>query len=185
MAIVSTELEGCFEIISGVHQDLRGSFVKVFQGSAFKAAGLRGDWQEIYYTTSQRNVLRGMHFQTPPADHVKLVTCVAGKVLDVIVDLRNGSPTYGHFISRQLSPEQGRSLYIPSGMAHGFLALEHDSIMQYMVTSEHAPENDAGILWSSFGFSWPVDNPILSERDKKHPELSKYTSPFFFQSTRQ
>ena len=158
--------------------DARGGFVKSFHAPNFEGLGLRTDWREEYFTTSAKNVVRGMHFQTPPAHHVKLVFCVAGRVLDVVLDIRTQSPTFGQAVSVELEPNSGVGLYVPVGCAHGFLSLTDDSVMYYKVTSVHAPEHDCGIAWDSFGFDWPVTDPVLSPRDVDHPALVDFASPF-------
>jgi dTDP-4-dehydrorhamnose 3,5-epimerase len=121
--------------------------------------------------------LRGMHFQLPPAAHDKLVYCPVGKVLDVVLDLRS-SAKRGRFISRELNASNREMLFIPRGCAHGFVALEDESMMVYQTSTVHSPAHDAGVLWNSFGFAWPVANPILSERDQKFPALRDFKSPF-------
>jgi dTDP-4-dehydrorhamnose 3,5-epimerase len=173
-------LPGAFIVRPRVLTDARGSFVKTFHEPSFANRGLRTDWTEEFQSSSRRGVIRGMHFQTPPADHAKLVFCSAGSVLDVIVDLRCGSPTYGEHRSLTLHAEQGTGIYIPTGCAHGFLSLSDTSTMYYKVTSVHAPTCDAGIAWDGFGFVWPVEGPLLSERDRGHPPLAAFVSPFAY-----
>lgn len=180
MELKDTGIPGCYEISCKVFSDNRGRFVKTFNDAAYKSLGLRTDWCEEYYSVSREKVIRGMHFQTPPMDHAKLVYCLSGEVLDVVVDLRVGSPTYGEVRSLELSSTIGNALYIPAGLAHGFLSLTAESVMQYKVTSAHSPGHDAGILWSSIPFEWPVEIPILSARDVSHSALSDYQSPFLF-----
>jgi len=177
-----TEIPGCFVVQSRAMRDTRGAFVKTFHAPRFDELGLRTDWREEYFTSSVGGVIRGMHFQTPPADHAKLVFCVAGEVLDVIVDLRRGSPVFGRVCSFTLTPESGRGIYIPVGCAHGFVSLSELSVMYYKVTSVHSPEHDAGVAWDSIGFDWPVQDPILSDRDRRHPRFADYDSPFVFSS---
>lgn len=181
MEFEATELPGCFCVHGRRSADDRGSFVKAFRMDSFEAAGLRGDWREAYWSTSRRGVLRGMHFQLPPADHAKLVYCTAGQVLDVVLDLRRGSPTFGEHRAFELDEENGVGVYIPSGCAHGFVSLSASSTMYYNVTSVHSPQHDAGIAWDSFGFDWPVEAPILSPRDLSHLRLEAFDSPFTFQ----
>ncbi|TWA82769.1 dTDP-4-dehydrorhamnose 3,5-epimerase [Azospirillum brasilense] len=159
-------------------QDVRGDFVKLLHADTFRQADLPIDVREIYVSTSVRNTIRGMHFQTPPHDHAKFVTCLKGRAQDVVLDLRKGSPTYGQAGGIELDGQAPVLVIIPSGFAHGFLALEDDTTMAYLVTSEHAPANDAGVLWSSFGFAWSVDAPILSERDRAFPALADFQTPF-------
>jgi dTDP-4-dehydrorhamnose 3,5-epimerase len=178
MQINTTSFAGCLEVMCPVSHDKRGSFVKVFHHDNFQANGLRTDWKEEYYSVSARHVLRGMHFQTPPADHAKFVFCSHGTILDVLVDLRQKSPTFGQNLSFELCSQKGNGIYIPPGIAHGFLSLTENAMVQYKVTSMYSPENDCGILWSSIGFSWPISNPVISDRDSHHPQLSSFESPF-------
>lgn len=178
MELIPTALEGCFQVSPFFAQDDRGTFVKTFHAERFSALGLPIVWREEYYSNSRKGVIRGMHFQTPPHDHEKLVYCIQGQVLDVVLDLRTGSATRGRHIAVKLDAAHGQGLMIPKGMAHGFLALTEDVLMAYKVTSVYAPENDAGIRWDSFGLNWGVDQPIVSTRDRAHPKLSEYNSPF-------
>ncbi len=178
MEFIPTALEGCYQVSPFFAQDERGTFVKTFNSERFTALGLPTDWREEYYSSSRKGVIRGMHFQTPPHDHQKLVYCMQGQVLDVVVDLRMGSPTHGRYLALKLDAAQGQGLMIPKGMAHGFLALTEDVLMAYKVTSVYAPESDAGIRWDSFGLDWGVDNPIVSVRDCAHPKFSEFNSPF-------
>ena len=178
MELVPTALEGCDQVSPFFAKDERGTFVKTFHAELFSALGLPIDWREEYYSSSRKGVIRGMHFQTPPHHHEKLVYCIQGQVLDVVVDLRMGSPTHGRHIAVKLDAARGQGLMIPKGMAHGFLALTENVMMAYKVTTVYTPENDAGIRWDSFGFDWGVDKPILSIRDCAHPKLSEFDSPF-------
>lgn len=157
--------------------DLRGSFIKTLSQSLLKSLGVDFNFQEEYYSASKKNVVRGMHFQLPPYDHIKLVYCLSGAVLDALLDLRPG-PGYGQFYSVELNENSPRLLIIPKGVAHGFKSLEDNSVMVYKTSSEYAPEYDAGILWNSFGFDWGLSNPILSQRDSLHPQLEDFKSPF-------
>jgi dTDP-4-dehydrorhamnose 3,5-epimerase len=179
--IKPTKIAGCFEIQPKVFEDVRGHFVKVFQTKEFAAHGLEANFAEEYYSVSSKNVIRGMHFQMPPLDHVKVVYCVQGSVLDVIIDLRIGSPTYGQHSVIELSSAKANSLYIPTGMAHGFCALSDQSIMVYKVSTIYAPSNDAGIRWNSIGLAWPTNKPILSARDQTFVPLDQFRSPFQYE----
>ena len=134
--------------------------------------------REEFFSTSAKDVLRGMHFQIPPHAHQKLIYCVNGKVLDVLLDLRQCSPTYGRSISLELSAANRHVLYIPVGFAHGFLSMEDQSCLVYKTDAVHAPLHDAGIRWDSFGFAWPSDAPLISGRDLAHPAFSEFHSPF-------
>ena len=179
MELQESGIAGCYLVKPRVIADPRGSFAKTFHADQFAQLGLRTDWREEYFSTSGKGVLRGMHFQLPPAEHAKLVFCIAGEVLDVVLDLRRGSPTEGQCRSFTLSGLNA-GLYIPVGCAHGFLSTSASSTMFYKVTSVHAPEQDAGVAWDSFGFDWPVDAPLLSDRDRRHPALRDFASPFVF-----
>lgn len=180
MRITSIEIPGCFEIQPEVFRDRRGTFVKVLQEEVFQRHGLVTQFAEEYYSSSRKGVLRGLHFQLPPHDHVKLAYCVSGRVFDAIVDLRRGSPTYGRHITLELSAEKANLLYLPSGIAHGFCVLSASAVVIYRVTTVYAPDYDAGILWNSVGIPWPVERPILSERDRGFPRFEDFHSPFVF-----
>lgn len=180
MEVEDTGLPGCFLVRPRVITDNRGSFVKTFHAPDFEALSLRTDWKEEYCSSSRVGVVRGMHFQLPPADHAKLVYCVGGEVLDVVLDLRHGSPTQGQHRSFTLSAENGMGLYIPTGCAHGFVATRSPSAMYYKVTSVHSPDHDSGIAWNSFGFDWPTEAPVISDRDRRHLPLPEFETPFVF-----
>ncbi|MBE0471746.1 MAG: dTDP-4-dehydrorhamnose 3,5-epimerase [Methyloprofundus sp.] len=174
MKVIPTPLDGVFEIENRVFQDHRGMFVKNFHEGVFKEAGLETEFKESFYSTSTKGVLRGMHFQLPPHDHAKLVYVTSGKILDVAVDIRKGSPTFGQYFSTKLSTDNSKSLYMAKGFAHGFLTLSASATVVYMTTTVHTPESDAGIRWDSFGFDWLVENPIMSDRDKNFSLLEGF-----------
>jgi len=180
MNIEPTDIPGCYLLQARVMHDTRGSFVKTFHTPRSEELGLRTDWREEYFSISAPGVIRGMHFQLPPADHAKMVFCLTGEVLDVVVDLRRGSPAFGKAQSFTLSAANGRGLYLPTGCAHGFLSVSGPSGMYYKVTSVHSPAHDAGIAWDSLGFDWPVDAPVLSDRDRQHPALVDFDTPFLY-----
>ena len=119
-----------------------------------------------------------MHFQTPPHDHAKYFTVVTGSVLDVILDMRRSSLTFGQCFSIELNSTDENTLYLPKGIAHGFLSLRDNTLTQYAVTSTYAPDHDRGVLWSSIPFEWPVARPIISGRDVGFPTFENYESPF-------
>lgn len=175
---LETPLEGCYELKPVVRGDSRGNFIKTFHIEAFKELGLETDFKEEYHSTSMKNVLRGLHFQTPPADHVKLVYCIEGSVMDVAVDLRKDSPTYGKFHIVNLDGQKCNMSYLPRGFAHGFYTLSERAVMMYKLTSVYSPENDKGILWDSIDIPWSCKDPILSDRDKQHLPFSEFDSPF-------
>lgn len=158
--------------------DHRGSFTKVFHEDSLREKGIDFTLRESYYSFSGKDVIRGMHFQTPPAQHAKIVACPIGEILDVVLDLRKESPTYGQHFSQILSAENHLALYIPEGCAHGFRALTEGAMTFYLVSSVHSPQHDAGIRWDGFGFDWGVENPVMSARDKAFPEFATFNSPF-------
>ena len=137
MKLESTDLEGVFLVHPIVRPDERGSFVKTFQASVFEEAGLQTNFPEHFFSESKKGVVRGLHFQTPPAAQDKLVFCPAGEVMDVVVDVRAGSPTYGQHVSFRLSSEDWTAAYIPVGFAHGFVALSEAAVMAYLVSAEY------------------------------------------------
>lgn len=165
-------------------EDARGNFVKTYARSIFDAAlartGLNSsafDLREEFYSLSNKDVLRGMHFQLPPHDHIKLVYCAVGAVQDVLLDLRKG-PSYGRSVAVRLDAHMPQLLFIPKGVAHGFMSLCDGSLMVYKTSTEHAPSHDAGVHFDSFGHQWNCDSPILSARDQGHPAFADFVSPF-------
>jgi dTDP-4-dehydrorhamnose 3,5-epimerase len=171
-------IPGCFLIKPKLFHDYRGTLVKPFAASEFAANGLRTDFVEQFFSTSAVNVLRGMHFQRPPHDHAKLAYCVAGRALDVLLDLRRSSSPYGQSCSLELSADAANSIYIGPGVGHGFLSTSEPALMVYSATSEYSPEHDEGVRWDNFGFNWGVTNPVLSARDAGFPALAEFSSPF-------
>lgn len=178
MEIIPAGLDGVKILRPRIFSDLRGSFVKTFHAPTFLTAGLDFTPREEFFSTSHRHVIRGMHFQLPPHAQARLVSCLTGKILDVIVDLRKSSPTTGRVWSCELSAASREILFIPEGFAHGFLALEDNTLVSYVANQPHSPAHDSGIAYDSFNFDWPVKNPILSERDQKFPALREFKSPF-------
>lgn len=177
----STALPGCIELHPPVHRDERGSFAKPFHASTFEALGLAAEWKELFYSVSERGALRGLHFQAPPADHAKLVCCLAGEIFDVVLDLRLGSPTYRQFETFHLPT--WAALFVPSGLAHGFVALTDGAVVAYAVTTEHDPACDAGIRWDSVpGIPWPNATPTVSARDAAFPALDDFVTPFIYEA---
>lgn len=180
MQVIPTKIPGCYELQPRVLKDQRGYFVKTFHHDIFAEYGLETNFAEEYYSFSHQRVLRGLHFQLPPYEHTKLVYCVLGEVLDVVVDLRIGSPTVGQFVTFELSVEKANIIYIAPGLAHGFYVNSNSAIMVYKVTTVYSPEHDGGIRWDSVGIPWPDNHPILSERDRGFVPLHEFKSPFVF-----
>jgi len=161
-----------------IHRDSRGQFVKTWHPDLLRAQGITMEMAEEFYSSSKAGVIRGMHFQEPPEAVEKLVYCVAGEVLDVVLDLRRASPDFGKVFTWHLSPANGYILHLPAGCAHGFLGLKEDNVMVYKMSGLYSPQHDKGLRWDSFDFAWPTVNPILSERDRLLPRWSDFTSPF-------
>lgn len=178
MNIQETSFEGLYVLETINFQDIRGGFQKLFNYDFFEINGLDTGFKEFYYSVSQKNVIRGMHFQSPPFDHTKMVYVSKGKILDVIVDIRKHSKTYGECFSIELDDIQARYLYIPKGFAHGFLSLENGTIVNYAQTSCYSKEHDCGIAQDSIVFDWGIDNPIVSERDLTFQKFQNFCSPF-------
>lgn len=180
MELIAEPLPGVKILRPFVHEDERGSFVKPFHEGQLAAHGLSLIVKEEFFSTSGVNTLRGMHFQLPPHAHQKLVYCITGKVTDVLLDLRKDSPHYGQAVSFELSAGNHHCIFIPVGIAHGFIAREVNSCLVYKTDVVHASESDAGISWDSFGFDWQLsaDQAIISDRDQKHPAFSDFKSPF-------
>lgn len=178
MKALATGLGGLVVLQPTVFTDARGRFVKTYHQGVFRELGIDFEPREEFFSVSARGVLRGMHFQLPPMAHAKLVYCIAGRVLDVVLDLRRQSPTRGRHYARELSAASHDQMFVPVGFAHGFLALEEQSVMVYQTSTVHSPAHDAGILWDSFGFPWPVPAPIVSDRDRRFPAFRAFDSPF-------
>lgn len=158
--------------------DARGIFVKSFNEELFKGLGIDFKLKESYYSFSAKDVIRGMHFQLPPHQHAKIVFCPVGAILDVALDLRKDSPTFGQAFSQILSSENNIAFYIPQGFAHGFKALTQGALTYYLVSSTYHPASDTGISYNSFGFDWECASPIMSERDAHFISFDNFLSPF-------
>lgn len=178
MKTAEARLAGCYELTVDKSMDSRGSFTKIYHSTDLAETGWTGRWEEIYFSTSGKDVLRGMHFQTPPFHHHKLVAVTRGRILDVLLDVRRGSPTFGRTEQFELSASGDKALLIAPGVAHGFLSLEDDTTVLYLVSTIYSPRHDRGVLWNSFGFDWPVTFPIISARDVSHPALQDFDAGF-------
>jgi dTDP-4-dehydrorhamnose 3,5-epimerase len=178
ITITAASIAGVRLIKPGAKTDRRGRFVKVVQRDVFARHGIPTDFAEQYFSVSGRNVLRGLHFQTPPHHHDKLVTCVDGLVFDVVVDLRKSSPSYRAHESFELDGRNGDSVFVPAGCAHGFYVRSSSATVLYNVTSLYAESHDHGIRWDSVGAAWPSADPLVSERDAAFPTLAQFDTPF-------
>lgn len=172
--VAATEIRGVMHSPAFRADDDRGRFVKLH--SAGDDRFWPAKWDEIYYSTSRRGVIRGMHLQLPPHDHHKAVHCLAGEALDVVVDLRADSPTFGEHAALELDGDRPELVVVPPGCAHGFQALTDGTVMVYLVSTVHEPTADTGIRWDSFGCRWPVDSPTVSERDRALPTFGAFST---------
>lgn len=165
-----------------VFQDGRGFFMETYKFSDFAAFGIAERFVQDNHSRSKKSVIRGLHYQNPPKAQGKLVRAVVGEIFDVAVDIRRGSPTYGKWVGEKLSSENKRMLYIPPGFAHGFCVLSAEAEVVYKVTEEYAPEHEAGIIWNDpdIGISWPIANPIISEKDAALPCLKEAENRFIY-----
>ena len=179
MEIKNTSIKDLYLIKNDFFFDKRGSFFKAFNFDIFKKYGLNIDIKESFYSKSNKNVIRGMHFQIPPKDCSKLIYVSSGKIIDVVLDLRKNSETYKKFFLQELSDENRISLYVPEGFAHGFMSLEDNTITNYIQSNVYDKNSDCGIKWNSFGYNWNnIELPIISEKDSTLIDLDDFNSPF-------
>lgn len=177
MAAIKTEIEGVYIIEPRVFGDERGYFFESFNAERFLAdTGVNTTFVQDNESKSKYGVLRGLHFQKPPYAQSKLVRVVKGRVLDVAVDIRVGSPTYGKYVAVELSEDNHRQFFLPRGMAHGFAVLSEEAVFQYKCDNLYHPESEGSIIWNdpAIGIDWGVkeEDVILSEKDKHHPVLA-------------
>lgn len=182
MDVLKTAIEGVVILEPRVYKDARGYFFESFSQKEFESKVRNVNFVQDNQSKSTRGVLRGLHFQAPPFSQSKLVRCVSGKVLDVAVDIRKGSPTYGKHVAVELSEENQRQLFIPRGFAHGFAVLSDEAVFQYKCDNYYEPSSEGGIsiLDKSLGIDWGVSfqDAVLSEKDTKHPLMKDFESPF-------
>ncbi len=182
MDIIKTDIEGVVILRPRIFTDARGYFFESFSQREFNEKVQPVDFVQDNESCSSYGVMRGLHFQRPPFTQAKLVRCVKGAVLDVAVDLRKGSPTYGRHVAVELSEDNHLQLFIPRGFAHGFAVLSDIAVFQYKCDNYYAPQADGGIsiVDSSLGIDWRIDpsEAILSEKDSGHPLLADFESPF-------
>ncbi|WP_289732596.1 dTDP-4-dehydrorhamnose 3,5-epimerase [uncultured Duncaniella sp.] len=182
MKVIETDIEGLVIIEPKIFTDSRGYLFESYSKQEFDKNICPIDFVQDNESCSTYGVMRGLHFQRPPFTQSKLVRCVKGAVLDVAVDIRKGSPTYGQHVAVELTDENHRQFFIPRGFAHGFAVLSRTAVFQYKCDNFYAPQADGGIsiLDSSLGIDWRIDpaNAILSEKDTRHPMLADFDSPF-------
>jgi dTDP-4-dehydrorhamnose 3,5-epimerase len=176
MTFHETELSGLVLIEATAPADSRGYFLRTFCTESFAANSLNTDWPQTNLSyTARRGTLRGLHFQRDPSPEIKLIQCLTGRILDVIVDLRKSSATYGKWLSFELSEENHRMLYVPGGFAHGFQCLEDDCRVSYMMSESYVPGLAGGVRWNDPDLSvvWPIAEPYVSARDAELPLLAE------------
>lgn len=182
MEVIKTAIDGLMIIQPNVFNDARGYFFESFSQREFEEKVRRIKFVQDNESMSSYGVMRGLHFQAPPFTQSKLVRCVKGRVLDVAVDIRKGSPTYGQHVAVELTEDNHRQFFVPRGFAHGFAVLSETAIFQYKCDNFYAPQVDGGvsIMDDSLGIDWhiPIDKAILSEKDMKHALLKDFDSPF-------
>lgn len=185
MEVVKTAIEGVLIIDPKIWGDDRGYFFESYSARDFAAkTGMDITFVQDNESKSRYGVLRGLHFQYPPYTQSKLVRVISGRVLDVAVDIRKGSPTYGQYVSCELTAENHRQFFLPKGMAHGFVVLSEEAVFQYKCDEFYHPESEGAIAWddTGLGIQWPIPaaDVVLSEKDKLHPLLKGFDSPFTF-----
>ena len=180
MDIKSTPIEGLLIIEPQVFTDPRGYFYESYNKEKFVAAGINIEFVQDNQSLSQKGIVRGLHFQAPPFDQGKLVRVIQGAVLDVAVDIRKNSPTYGQNFSIELSSQNRTMFYIPPGFAHGFETLEDNTIFLYKCTDVYNKQSEGGLLWNDadLGIKWQSSNPLISDKDKILPVFKDLVSPF-------
>jgi len=181
---IETKLDGLVLVEPDVHGDERGFFVETFSADAWKEMGVDAEFVQHNHSRSGKGTLRGLHFQTSPGQ-AKLVRCPRGAIFDAAVDLRLGSPTYGQWEGYVLDDEKHRQLFVPVGFAHGFAVLSDLADVTYLVSSLYDPATEAGIRWNDpeVGVEWPVEDPLLSQRDIDAPLLSDIAADLPFRAT--
>jgi dTDP-4-dehydrorhamnose 3,5-epimerase len=180
MKIVKCKWNGLYEIHPQTVSDRRGGFTKIFHREILESVGIHFELREEFFSFSVRNVIRGMHFQLPPMQHQKIVHCISGAIVDVLLDLRKGEPSFGKCVSIPLNDVNKTSIVIPPGVAHGFLSLTDNACVVYKTDREYNQRLDSGIRWNSIEFDWPIEDfePIVSDRDNNHPYFDQFESPF-------
>ncbi|MCC9166489.1 dTDP-4-dehydrorhamnose 3,5-epimerase [Pontibacter harenae] len=174
------DIEGLIEFTPRVFKDDRGYFLETFSQKWFEPFGINPIFVQDNQSFSKKGVLRGLHFQTPPHAQAKLVRVSTGRALDVAVDLRKGSKTYGQHATCLLDSEKQNQFYIPEGFAHGFVALEDDTTFLYKCTDYYAPSAEGGLIWNdpALGIDWGIAEPLVSPKDEVLPLLQDFDSPF-------
>jgi dTDP-4-dehydrorhamnose 3,5-epimerase len=180
MEKIETGIDGLFIVTPQFFSDNRGLFFEVFNAEKYKELGIHHSFVQDNLSLSSKNVLRGLHFQVPPFAQAKLVRVDCGAALDVAVDLRKESPTFGQYRSAVLSAENRHQLWVPEGFAHGFLALEENTIFSYKCSNVYHKESERAILWNdpTLNINWGIANPVVSDKDAMAMLFHEFQSPF-------
>jgi dTDP-4-dehydrorhamnose 3,5-epimerase len=180
MEVKKTHIDGPLIIQPNVFGDHRGYFSESYNAREFEKLGLDFSFVQDNQSLSNKGILRGLHFQNPPYSQGKLVRVIKGRVVDVIVDIRTSSPTYGEHIKIELSEENFTMMWVPPGFAHGFLTLEDETLFAYKCTEFYEPDSEAGLMWNDpeFNIDWGTESPTLSDKDKVHPSFKNFISKF-------
>lgn len=180
MNFEQTDLDGVILLTPRRFGDDRGWFCETWNRRTLSEAGIDADFvQDNHSMSADVGTLRGLHYQAPPHAQDKLVRCTRGVILDVAVDVRTGSPTYGKWVGYELSAQNGKQLYVSKGFLHGFVTRAPDTEVQYKCTDYYAPETDGAVRWDSLGIDWGLtSDPVLSDKDKVAPAFADWTSPF-------
>ncbi|MGZ5244875.1 MAG: dTDP-4-dehydrorhamnose 3,5-epimerase [Bacteroidia bacterium] len=180
ITVEKTHFDGLYVVKSTVYGDQRGYFTESYNKRDWELAGINTEFIQDNLSLSRKNILRGLHFQLAPYAQAKIVRVIKGSVLDVVVDIRRNSPTYGQHFSLVLSDENFLQLYIPEGFAHGFLTLQEDTIFAYKCSNYYHHDLERGLSWNDadLNIDWGITHPILSDKDKQYEPFSKFVSPF-------
>ena len=177
MKFIEKGLKGAFEIRLKPIKDTRGFFMRTYDDKILKKIGINNNWvQENHSKSTQKGIIRGLHFQLPPFAETKLVRCIRGKIWDVFVDLRKDSNTFGKWDSIELTEENKKMVLIPRGFAHGFCTLTDNSEVVYKVDNYYSPEHECGLIWNDtdLNINWPIEKPILSDKDRKNMSFAEF-----------
>lgn len=176
------KISGLILVKPRLFPDDRGYFFETYKKSEFRTAGIDENFVQDNYSTSYKSVIRGLHYQKEPKAQAKLVSATVGKIFDVAVDMRRGSPTYGEWVGVELSEENRHMLFIPSGCAHGFCVLSNRAEVSYKASEEYSPSHEAGVIWNDadLNVQWPISNPVLSGKDAELPLLGDADNNFTY-----
>jgi dTDP-4-dehydrorhamnose 3,5-epimerase len=174
MKVLPTALAGVVIVEPVVHRDARGFFMESYHAERYRAAGIDVEFVQDNHSRSGRGTLRGLHWQVAPRPQAKLVRVLAGEIFDVAVDIRPDSPTFGQWVGTRLDAERFRQLFVPVGFAHGFCVLSEIAEVEYKCSAVYDPAAERGLMWNdpAIGIAWPIEHPILSSRDQRHPSFA-------------